>query len=240
MAQDWRSFVERYANLMGGVSPTSFSNIQDPAAKMALSQGARGAYAQPVGYGQDVLKQIQQENEQAANIARQRQVSDLKEKMAQMKEAGYGDYNKTKNEIGGWNYFDQEGNPISAWDFSKGKGVSVSEALSGSDDPNDQQFNDDYKKINQILAMSDKEFDTWRQELAIDYPEQSEWDKKKWVEYIRDRYGSVFGQYKPYESQMQSMPTETAQPQQSGFLESWKQRLSQPSQGGQQGGGWRW
>ena len=97
------------------------------------------------------------------------------------KAQGLGDYRRENNEIGGWNFFDPEGNPITAFQYARGSGKSLSSALADSLDPGDYKFIQDYNDFQDMatdpsgwIANREKNIDKQIKEEIDAYEEEAE------------------------------------------------------------------
>lgn len=97
-------------------------------------------------------------NEALAGMAGQAKQADiagsaaqsLAEKKKSNKLTGTG-FRRTISSSGGYNFWDDEGQPITAWDFARAKGVGLSDALQESGDPGDMKVIQDYGEIKDIM-----------------------------------------------------------------------------------------
>lgn len=81
-----------------------------------------------------------------------------------------GKYTRETNEVGGYSFFDPDGNPITAEEYAAGTGKYVNQVLSGSQDLGDQEFLLDYDQ--QLDAMKDRDLspEEFRNSLELAYP----------------------------------------------------------------------
>lgn len=81
-----------------------------------------------------------------------------------------GKFTRETNEVGGYSFFDPDGNPITAEEYAAGTGKYVNQVLSGSQDLGDQEFLLDYDQ--QLDAMQDREIspEDFRSSLDAAYP----------------------------------------------------------------------
>lgn len=61
-------------------------------------------------------------------------------------------YQQVKSPDGGFNFFDDKGQPIPAWKFAAAQGKDVTQVLAGSDNPVDQQYINDHKTMDSLMA----------------------------------------------------------------------------------------
>ena len=86
-------------------------------------------------------------------IGRQKRMAELK---SIIESQDPSKYQKKPKDDGGWDYFDGTGKPISYIDFAKAKGINYTDALNGSTNPRDVQFQSDYDSFKKML--SDKKY----------------------------------------------------------------------------------
>lgn len=107
---------------------------------------------------------------EAADAAKQRAVLLAQQRLKELEAKGLGDYQRKAKDIG-FDYFDPNGNPISAQEFAKAKGISIVDALKDSNNPGDIAFIDDYNALQSYIAAKQKKLDTLsdEQKQAIEY-----------------------------------------------------------------------
>jgi len=128
--------------------PAEFADIQQ---YMAPYQEAAASEAALVPKKtEDVTYGIQQQQaaRSAAAAERARQ-----EKMKELEAQGYGKPQRDVNESGGYTFYDDKGNPISAAEYAGMTGKGVGEVLQGSLDPGDIEFLKKYETFK--AAASD-------------------------------------------------------------------------------------
>jgi len=62
-------------------------------------------------------------------------------------------YQRTTSANGGYNFFDAQGNPISAFQYARAKGVSLADALQGSADAGDQKIQNEYSSLLDVTEL---------------------------------------------------------------------------------------
>lgn len=166
---NWKDYVKMYGERAGDIGPTTFSEIEDPSARRELSSDFRSGYmTQPVAMGQGVVADQAAAARQAAQNKLKLRMQEIENQQgeleSQYKASGLGDYQKVKNEVGGWTFLDPEGAPITAWQYSLGKGVSVNKALADSDDIGDKQFVNNYETLEKIANYDQNDYADWAEQ----------------------------------------------------------------------------
>ena len=83
-----------------------------------------------------------------AQAGKRSQLASLKEKLSSM------DWTRKRAEDGGWNFFDPGGKPTSASEFASNKGLNLSTVLGGSQNPDDQQFLEEFSAAKSVLGTA--------------------------------------------------------------------------------------
>ena len=120
---------------MEQVSPDKYASIENPAVRYKLAAQKTGMLAG----GANILSQTKSENVQAARYNAQLE-AEAREKARERAKNVANEYYQEKNEVGGWNFFDWQGNKISPAEYSRVKGIPLTKALEGSNDPGDVEF----------------------------------------------------------------------------------------------------
>ena len=138
----------------------AIGNIQNLAAsdyQVAGTKAAGGMLEGAVGARADETAA----NEKAARDAEADRLA-AEQKALQEKIDAYSDpkkYQKVINEVGGYDFFDPDGEKISPRDYAKVQNKHITEIYKDSQDTTDQEFIQDYKdiqKIGEIVQSGDK------------------------------------------------------------------------------------
>lgn len=143
-----------------------------------LPQSAAGAQA--LASNANVESKIQQQ-------ALTNKINDLKAKAS-----GEG-YTRTKAPDGGWNFFDNQGNSISAYQFANATGNNPADVLKDSENPIDIQYNQDYNNLQDFFAASmsgDKEAKAL---YLADNPGLDQMSPKQVLDSFKQAYPTVYG-----------------------------------------------
>jgi len=109
--------------------------------------------------------QVKQSSVVAENVRRAQQAA----KVAASAEAAKN-YSKVLNNAGGYTFLDPNGSPISAADYAAATGVPVSQAISGSKDPNDLRYQIYANAMAQDVANGRYDVKTGMSLLAHEFP----------------------------------------------------------------------
>lgn len=152
--------TQRATNLGGspnqtGGNASQMGNLQN-LAQLKFQNGA-GEAAQGA-FGGNASNVADTEEKRAQNEARIAEINrDTNEKLRQVEaeKDNPKNFQRVPAEDGGWNYFDGRGNPISVNDYAKARGERVTDALDGSQNPEDTEFLNEYnetKKLGQVMS----------------------------------------------------------------------------------------
>lgn len=118
--------------------------------KYFASRGAlsfRGNIPQALG---NVAEQQVAYQKQAAEAARRNRIAQLKR---EIEEQGLGKYQRRAKDVG-YDFFDPQGRPITAYQYARGTGTSLSDALQGSSNVQDQQILEEYDALKEVISLA--------------------------------------------------------------------------------------
>jgi len=131
-------------------NPDRYGPGVDPSVAYGLESRRVGAYA---GMEEDVSSlRSQATQKQAQGIASQRASAEAAQAE---KEAWYKDqgWRREMSKDGGFNFYDPDGNPITVWEYAQNRQVGLSDALQGSQNPDDMAMVDKYQTRLQEAAV---------------------------------------------------------------------------------------
>lgn len=155
-----------YKNFQNAI--TAAGNTQAPATPYPeLAALMRSSFQTPLskvgvaGIG-NVSGLKSKQDEQAASVARQQQIDDIKTKMSATQDMlDPKKYTQQRSQDGGYDFFDPSGKKIDIGQYSQVTGKSPKDILKNSENPIDQQFTQDYKSLQELsnaFANGDKDY----------------------------------------------------------------------------------
>lgn len=125
-------------------------------------------------------------------------------------------YQKIINDKGGYDFFDAEGNQISAAEFARARNEHISDVLGDSEDPYDQSFSNDYNtimRLGKVMQSGDKKgYD----KLLKEQPDLQDQIKGKTFSQIFNEFKSEYKNYYTYNNTAQDIAPTAASQQTSG------------------------
>lgn len=206
------------ANSLGG-SPNggdaTMTHLQNLAG-IQMNAGASGhASAALTGNADDVANQ--QKAEAAAKAAiddNNAKIKDYNDKAAAAL-TDPANYTRQVSQDGGYNFYDASGKPITATDYSRATGKSMSDILSGSANPNDQQFTSDYKTLLQYghaMAGDQASLDAFKKsEAGKAFLSDPANKNKTYADVVKDFQNHYSTYLQP--AQLDNMPSQNSQGQ---------------------------
>lgn len=188
---DLKKFSAQIVGALNGADTNA--GMSDP----AVNAFARAAFVDTLGNNAKGIgtfaNEVDQQEKQAAEAARQAQMQKIKDKLDPSK------YRAEKDrEDGGFSFYDPDGNQIGIDRFSAVTGVDPAKILAQSDNPFDLQYVNDYKNTKDLVtAIQNGDVDTINAFRA----ENKDLGKMKPEELMRElirKYPHIYGngQYK--------------------------------------------
>lgn len=149
-------------SLLGAVNaPVNYgANVNDTATNTQVTQNIRnlGSLTQQGDFSGEALKALgaganeqASQDEAAAKLAAQRAAEKAKAEQEEVDRLSNPDnYKSIINDVGGYDFFDPDGNKISAVDYARKKNMQLVDVYKNSQDPNDKDFIDDYNAITEL------------------------------------------------------------------------------------------
>lgn len=213
-ADQFRAAISGASNIQAPTSDPVLAKFYESTFQLPQSEQGAGALAN------DASTQVAN-----AEIGRANKLDELKAELQKLQDRG--DPNKfvrQKKEDGGFDFFDPEGNPITASEYARAKSIPTSKAVEGSDNLLDQQYQNDYDKLKDLSFLMQSEDYEGIEKFYEDNPGTQEEFKDRTIEEIWSAFANEY-------SNVYKQPQEEVLSTVDGQLRGMSPTLKKPSLG---------
>lgn len=183
------------------LSPSPIGNFPDIANYLASSGSASwyGNVPEALGREASINMDIQRKNAEAARQNRILALKQQKETLEkEMQAKGLGDYQRKPKKVG-YDFFDPQGRPITAYEFARAKGVGLRDVLQESNNVQDKQIVEEYEGLDDftsLVSIPEKERTSEENTALEDYykinPELRNMPPQEVLNKFMNQYSHVF------------------------------------------------
>jgi len=105
---------------------------------------------------------------------------------------------RIKKEDGGFDFFDGDGNPITASQYAQANDITISEALKGSENGMDTAYMNDIKLLTELDNATRSGDQDKIKKIIIDNPSAAEFTPRELIDQLKSTYKGIFKADKPF------------------------------------------